>query len=440
MEPIGRIAGRLEGRAGSRSWTGTALLLFLLTGIAYPAAAGEDHAAHDHAAQQDHDHGSHSHAARHDHDHGSPSPAAQHDHDHAAHSHAAHDHAGHHDMVPMDESIELEPSARQGSGRWGADYFPNVPLVTQDGEKVHFFDDLIKDKVVTINLVYTNCPNMCSLITARLANVQKLLGDRVGKDIFMYSISIDPENDTPEKLKAHAEKFGVGPGWTFLTGDPDDIMLLRKKLGFLADGIQVDLNDHSGSVLIGNQRTGQWMKRMGTSSPHILAAQIGSWLSNWRTSDPQFADYAGAPKLQAPDMGETLFRTRCAACHTIGNVTRTVAGGGAIDTGESLGPDLLGVAERRSRDWLVRWIKNPKQLLEDEDPIALALYAEYDNIIMPNFHLSDIEIDALLDYMGSESDRIRAARSGAADSHPPDPNRAVKSSMNEDGPNIETRL
>ncbi|HET6631054.1 MAG TPA: SCO family protein [Woeseiaceae bacterium] len=378
----------------------TALMLFLAAGILNPGAAGAD-PAHAHAAE----------------------------HDHSGRPHAAHDHAGHHDMATMDDGADEERPARGGGVRWGADYFPNVPLVTQDGETVHFFDDLIKGKVVTINLLYTNCPNMCSLVTARLARVQKLLGERVGKDIFMYSITIDPEHDTPEKLRAHMEKFNVGPGWTFLTGKPEDIMLLRMKLGFLSDGVQVELNDHSGAVLIGNQRTGQWMKRMATSSPHILAAQIGSWLSNWRTPNPQLAGYAGAPKLQAPSMGETLFRTRCAACHAIGNLTRTVAGDGTVDAGELLGPDLLGVSERRSREWLVRWLKNPKQMLQDEDPVALALYAAYGEVTMPNFRLSDIEVEALLEFMREESKRVR---SGALASRQPGPDPQVKTSRNDD--------
>src|SRR5690348_12953153 len=114
---------------------------------------------------------------------------------------------------------------------WGADYFPNVPLVTQDGKTVHFYDDLLKDKIVAIDLVYTHCPFACPLETARLAQVQKLLGDRVGKDIFFYSITIDPDRDTPEVLKAYAEKFHVGPGWQFLTGKKEDIKLVARKMG-----------------------------------------------------------------------------------------------------------------------------------------------------------------------------------------------------------------
>src|SRR5919199_1102994 len=94
--------------------------------------------------------------------------------------------------------------------RWGADYFPNVPLTTQDGKTVRLYDDLLKDKIVAIDLIYTHCKFSCPLETARLAQAQKLLGDRVGKDIFFYSISIDPKRDTPAALKAYAQKFHAG--------------------------------------------------------------------------------------------------------------------------------------------------------------------------------------------------------------------------------------
>ena len=101
---------------------------------------------------------------------------------------------------------------------WGKDYFPNTALINQDGQTLHFFDDMIKDKVVAINFIFTSCTDSCPLETARLLQVQKILGDRVGKDVFLYSISIDPETDTPEVLKKYAEKFRIGPGWQFLTG------------------------------------------------------------------------------------------------------------------------------------------------------------------------------------------------------------------------------
>src|SRR5262245_46577214 len=103
----------------------------------------------------------------------------------------------------------------------GENHFPNVPLTAQDGTPDDVDDDLLKGKEVAINLIYTRCKDECPLETARLVQVQRLLGDRVGKDLFFYSISIDPTHDTPTVLKAYAEKFGVGPGWLFLTGKGD---------------------------------------------------------------------------------------------------------------------------------------------------------------------------------------------------------------------------
>ena len=95
--------------------------------------------------------------------------------------------------------LDIRPAL--AANPWGANYFPNVPLTTQDGTTVRFYDDLLKGKSVAINLIYTSCQDECPLETARLVQVQRLLGDRVGRDIFFYSISIDPKRDTPEVLK-----------------------------------------------------------------------------------------------------------------------------------------------------------------------------------------------------------------------------------------------
>ena len=121
-------------------------------------------------------------------------------------------------------------AAPEGSP-WGADYFPNIKLVDQDGKTVRFYDDLIKDKVVAINFIYTHCGDSCPLETASLRQVQKLLGDRVGKDIFFYSISIDPKHDTPKVLKEYSERFRIGSGWSFLTGTKADTTLAAKEIG-----------------------------------------------------------------------------------------------------------------------------------------------------------------------------------------------------------------
>src|SRR5690242_21847250 len=107
-----------------------------------------------------------------------------------------------------------KPDEAKSDAQWGENHFPNVELTTQDGKKVRFYDDLIKGKTVAIELMYTSCKYNCPLETARLVQVQKLLGDRMGKDVFFYSISIQPDIDTPEVLKAYTGKYHIGPGWT----------------------------------------------------------------------------------------------------------------------------------------------------------------------------------------------------------------------------------
>ena len=116
--------------------------------------------------------------------------------------------------------------AASKNARWGANYFPNVPLVTQDGERVRFYDDLIQDKVVVINFIFTSCNDVCPAETARLRQIQEQLGDRVGRDVFMYSISIDPERDSPEVLKRYSETFSAGPGWLSDLADIGKIILI----------------------------------------------------------------------------------------------------------------------------------------------------------------------------------------------------------------------
>src|SRR5947209_16927042 len=127
--------------------------------------------------------------------------------------------------------ISARPCSAAGNSHWGADYFPNVPLTTQDGKTVRFYDDLLKDKKVAMYLMYTTCKYSCPLETARMAQVQRYLGDAIGKDLFFYSISIDPKHDSPAAMKAYAEKYHAGPGWLFLTGKTEDIELISKKLG-----------------------------------------------------------------------------------------------------------------------------------------------------------------------------------------------------------------
>jgi protein SCO1/2 len=138
------------------------------------------------------------------------------------------------------------------------------------------------------------------------------------------------------------------------------------------------------------------MKRSAFENPHVLAKEIGGELSNWKLPRGSMNDYASAPRLRSISKGETLFRTRCAACHTVGR---------GIGLGQ-LGPDLLGVTQRRARAWLERWLFDPDKMLEERDPIALQLYEEYGQLPMPNSRLNQVEVDSLIRFLEDESRRL----------------------------------
>src|SRR5713226_1987887 len=155
-------------------------------------------------------------------------------------------------------------------------HLPNVELITQDNQKVHFYTDLVKDRRVVIQFMFARCKDICPVITHHLAEVQRILKDRVGRDIFFYSITLSPEEDSPQDLKAFAKKHGVGPGWTFLTGKPDDILLLRKSLGFFYNDPKedADRNNHSGMVVVGTEPLMRWAMCQGGARPEWIATVI----------------------------------------------------------------------------------------------------------------------------------------------------------------------
>jgi protein SCO1 len=284
------------------------------------------------------------------------------------------------------------------AARWGADYFPNVALTTQDGKTVRFYDDLLKDKVVAVDLIYTHCKYSCPLETARLAQVQRLLGDRVGKDVFLYSITLDPERDTPEVLQAYAEKFHAGPGWLFLTGKKEDIKLVSRKLGLLSlDDTPVNRDGHTPELMVGNVAAGTWMRNSALDDPRLLATFIGSLLAGPRAATPE-KTYAQARELHV-SKGQYLFTTRCAACHTIGH-------------GDGVGPDLSGVIGARDRGWLTRFIQFPDRALEAGDPLAHALFERYNRVNMPNLHLGPEDVASVIEYLELQSEAA-PAKAGA---------------------------
>lgn len=157
-----------------------------------------------------------------------------------------------------------------------ARHLPNVPLRTHDGTPVRFYDDLVKGKLVVINLFFTSCEDDCPITTANLVNVQRTLGARVGRDVFMYSITLDPDVDTPAVLSQYRRKFNVGPGWTYLTGKPADIDLLRRKLGYTSPEPEEDADKefHINTVRYGNEPRQVWGAVPGLAAPAWIARSI----------------------------------------------------------------------------------------------------------------------------------------------------------------------
>jgi protein SCO1/2 len=158
-------------------------------------------------------------------------------------------------------------------------YLPNVTLRTHDNRSVRFYDDLVKDRIVTINFMYAECTGICPGITMNLGRVQQLLGAVVGREVFMYSVTLQPEHDTPDVLAEYARMHGVRPGWTFLTGEPDAVEHLRQSLGFVDPDPVVDRNrdNHIGNIRYGNEPRMLWGACPGMTPPKWIAESI-SWM------------------------------------------------------------------------------------------------------------------------------------------------------------------
>lgn len=162
-----------------------------------------------------------------------------------------------------------------------AGFFPNVPLVTQNGEKVRFYDDLIHDKTVLLHFFLVGCTDgLCPTAVANLRKVQDLLGERMGRDISFLSITLQPKKDTPAILKEYSDNFDIKPGWSFLTGKPADIEHLRRALGYAESDPEIDKDpaNHIGMARYGNDRLNRWGGVSLRSSPENIASTF-QWLT-----------------------------------------------------------------------------------------------------------------------------------------------------------------
>jgi cytochrome oxidase Cu insertion factor (SCO1/SenC/PrrC family) len=149
-------------------------------------------------------------------------------------------------------------------------YFTDTRLLDQDGREVRFYSDAMRGKIVLISFIYTNCTDICPLLMHNLSDVSDALGDRFGKDVYFVSISVDPDDDTPEELKKYAERYKARPGWTFLTGVKKDVDAVIARFGEFKE----DFEDHSMTFVLGDVKNARWSKIRGDLPPEAVTPRI----------------------------------------------------------------------------------------------------------------------------------------------------------------------
>jgi protein SCO1 len=155
-------------------------------------------------------------------------------------------------------------------------YFTDVVLINQNGEKVRLYSDLLAGKVVIINSFFATCKGVCLPMNRNLEKIQEALGERIGKDVYIISISVDPTVDTPPRLKEYAKKLNARPGWSFLTGDKQNVEFALQKLGHFVN----EKENHLNIFIIGNERTGLWKKAIGLAPSDQLVKVVESVLND----------------------------------------------------------------------------------------------------------------------------------------------------------------
>ena len=169
-----------------------------------------------------------------------------------------------------------QPSSQAASESPAHKYFTDVVLLNQNGERMRFYSDLLQNKVVIIDSFFATCQGSCLPMNRNLEKLQEALGDHVGKDVFIISISVDPGVDTPASLKEYAKKLHARPGWYFLTGDKQNVDFALNKLGQYVN----DKQDHLNIFIIGNERTGLWKKAFGLARSDELVKVVESVLND----------------------------------------------------------------------------------------------------------------------------------------------------------------
>ncbi|MDB5641001.1 MAG: SCO1/SenC/PrrC family cytochrome c oxidase assembly protein [Hyphomicrobiales bacterium] len=290
------------------------------------------------------------------------------------------------------------PRPTEAASPWGNSYLPNTAVFSQENRELKFYDDLFKNKIVVVSFIYTTCRDICPVVTARLAQVQERLGADADK-IHFVSVSIDPATDTPAKLRDYAEAFGITRNWTFITGKVDDLKQIRYKLGERSR----KLTEHGNTILLYNDATAEWSRDSAFSDLNVLASNIRTMNPEWSAGRVEAAHATPSSQDAAPELpGQSLYMKTCASCHSIGG-------------GDRIGPDLVGVTTRRTRDWVSNYLVDSRRMRADGDPIVLELAAKYPTVRMPSLSLSTDDATDLIGFIEAMTYARNADKRDAAD-------------------------
>ena len=151
---------------------------------------------------------------------------------------------------------------------------PNTALLDHRGRTVRFYDDLVRDQRVVINVMYTSCQNICAPGTRNIAAARELLGPAAAGLRFI-SLTLTPVADDPQTLRHYMAAHRIQDNWTMLTGVPDQVEALHRALGFLpAQGQGTGLQDHAAAILLGDEAAVKWGHSSSLQSPASIARMI----------------------------------------------------------------------------------------------------------------------------------------------------------------------
>lgn len=175
--------------------------------------------------------------------------------------HETHDHHAHH----------AQAAAKPVAPQRAAFKLTDTPLLDQDGRKLKFKSEAVGERIAVISFVYTTCTTVCPVVSAVMAQVQGRLGARLGQDVALLTVTVDPLRDTPTRLKDYGTRLGAGSGWSWLTGPKPQVDEVLKVFGAYTPNFV----DHPALVLVGDAKSGKWLRFYGFPTPEQLMAAVG---------------------------------------------------------------------------------------------------------------------------------------------------------------------